>query len=108
MARLLAPGGKVILNTPFLYWLHEVPNDFYRYTEFALRRFAERSDLQVVEIIPIGGPFDVIADITSKAFERRRWGRPVALVLQALARRSTPPSTNRMPLGYGMVARKPS
>ena len=33
MARLLKPGGKVLLNVPFFYWLHEEPYDYYRYTK---------------------------------------------------------------------------
>ena len=36
--RLLRPGGKVLLATP-MYWPgHEEPYDYYRYTEFGLRR----------------------------------------------------------------------
>ena len=39
MSRILSIGGKIIMNVPFYYWLHEGPHDYYRYTEFALRRF---------------------------------------------------------------------
>ena len=45
MARLLAPGGHAFVNVPFLYGIHEAPHDYYRYTEFALRRLAERAGL---------------------------------------------------------------
>ena len=47
MARLLAPGGQVLLNTPFLYGVHEAPHDYGRYTEYALRRFALQAGLEV-------------------------------------------------------------
>ena len=30
-ARLLRPGGALILGTPFFYWLHEEPHDYHRY-----------------------------------------------------------------------------
>jgi SAM-dependent methyltransferase len=48
IARILRPGGKLILGVPFLYWLHEAPHDYYRYSEFALRRFCQLSGLHIV------------------------------------------------------------
>lgn len=30
MVRTLRPGGKIILNVPFLYWIHEAPHDYFR------------------------------------------------------------------------------
>lgn len=66
MKRLLAPGGYVLLNVPYYYPIHEAPYDFYRYTEFALRRFAEEADLEVVVFQPLGGSPEVIADIVAK------------------------------------------
>src|SRR5579871_1038724 len=50
IARVMKPGGCLIAGVPFLYWLHETPNDYYRYTEFALRRLCERSGLTVVSL----------------------------------------------------------
>lgn len=41
IARILSPGGKLLMNVLFYYWLHEAPFDFYRYTEHALRRFMQ-------------------------------------------------------------------
>jgi SAM-dependent methyltransferase len=36
MRRVLAPGGKLILTTPFAYPIHDAPGDYYRYTRFGL------------------------------------------------------------------------
>ncbi len=47
MARILAPGGKILLSVPFFYKIHEAPYDYYRYTEFALRHLAEKNGLSV-------------------------------------------------------------
>src|SRR3984893_9643048 len=55
IARILRPGGKLILSVPFLYWLHEIPHDYYRYTEFALRRFCQLSGLCVIDIVTYRG-----------------------------------------------------
>ncbi len=34
--RLLLPGGKLILSVPFIFPIHEVPNDYYRFTRYGL------------------------------------------------------------------------
>lgn len=36
-ARVLKPGGKVVFSVPFLWYLHESPWDFYRYTPYAIQ-----------------------------------------------------------------------
>lgn len=66
MERVLGPGGRVILSVPFFYWLHETPHDFFRYTEFALRRFAEQAGLELLLLESRGGALDIIADVTAK------------------------------------------
>ena len=48
MARVLARSGSIMMNVPFYYWIHERPHDYYRYTEFALRRFVETSGLTLI------------------------------------------------------------
>ena len=116
MARILAPGGRLILNVPFYYWLHEEPHDYYRYTEFALRRFMAASELEILELAPVGGPFEIVVDILSKRAQRfRRVGRALAAGMQAAAGsllrpsgRSlwTRPSSRFFPLAYFLVAER--
>lgn len=64
--RLLRQDGYLILNVPFLYWIHESPNDFYRYTEFALNLLLRNSNFEVEVLEPIGGLLETWADITAK------------------------------------------
>lgn len=45
--RVLKPGGKAFVTTPFLVPLHEMPRDFYRYTPSALRGLAQSAELEV-------------------------------------------------------------
>ena len=33
---LWSPGGKLILTTPFIFPIHEAPNDYFRFTRFGL------------------------------------------------------------------------
>lgn len=60
LARLLRPGGKLLVTTPFFYPLHEEPYDFWRPTKYALRTYAERAGLEVVSQHTAGGPWEVI------------------------------------------------
>lgn len=118
MARVLAPGGRVIMNVPFLYQLHEQPNDYYRYTEFALRRFVDVSGLRLVKLEPTGGAPEVLIDIVAKVIlVVPAVGRPISRAIQAMAsgvgrtglgRRVTRATNRRFPLGYFLIAERPS
>ena len=116
VARILAPGGKLLASMPFMYWLHEQPHDYFRYSEHALRSFVDQAHLRVLVLKPLGSAPDVLADIVGKhlafvpglgshlarALQRGVWSlthlRVVAHALQ--------PSSQRFPLGYFLVAEK--
>jgi len=55
IARVLRPGGHLVLTVPLEWGLHGEPYDFYRYTMYGLRHLAERSGLVVKYIRPRGG-----------------------------------------------------
>jgi SAM-dependent methyltransferase len=117
MARILRPSGTLIMNVPFCYWIHEKPHDYYRYTEFALQRFAEGAGLEVLELEPLGGALEILADIHGKLLQSLPWvGFPMARVVQeftgwfvstGLGRGVSCRTAGRFPFGYIMVARKP-
>src|SRR4051794_28234668 len=48
--RVLKPGGTLWLTAPLFYAEHERPFDFFRYTQFGLRRLLERAGFDVLEI----------------------------------------------------------
>ena len=116
IARILRPSGKLILGVPFFYWLHEVPHDYYRYTEFALRRFCELSGLRVIEIVPYGGLPEILLDLSSKGLNFLP--RPVATILRPLhttasllgktkpLRKLSERTRPSFPLGYVLCAEK--
>jgi SAM-dependent methyltransferase len=116
MARVLAPGGRLVLNVPFLYGIHEAPHDHARYTEFALRRFAQRSGLEVMTLLPVGGSLHVLADFLAKHLAHLPLlGAVAAQGLQAavgwldgtaLGQRLLAKTAPHFPLGYFMVAAK--
>ncbi len=47
MARVLRPGGALILTVPQYWPLHEEPYDFFRYTELGLRKLFAGAGLRV-------------------------------------------------------------
>ena len=83
MARVTRPGGKLLLNVPFFYWIHEAPHDYYRYTEFALRLLSEEVGFRVLHLEAIGGLREVLVDITAKRLAKKPLlGKPLASALQ--------------------------
>src|SRR6185369_8199489 len=116
MERILAFNGKIIMNVPFFYWIHEQPHDYYRYTEFALRRFVEKCKLNIVELFPIGGVFEIFIDLFSKCVVRlpviggalaefSQWAAFKLNVTKFETRLSKSTSAS-FPLGYFLVAEK--
>lgn len=82
--RVLKPGGSLVLTVPFLWPLHEVPNDWCRYTPFALRRLLETAGFQVCELRPLGGYDRSLAQMLGLWLRRRpmnRWLRAVLTLL---------------------------
>lgn len=53
--RVLKPGGVFFFTVPFLWNLHEVPNDEYRYTPFSLERHLSESGFKDIHIHATGG-----------------------------------------------------
>jgi len=53
--RVLKPGGVFFFTVPFLWPLHEVPHDEYRYTPYALVRLLEETGFVNTDIKPMGG-----------------------------------------------------
>lgn len=53
-ARVIVPGGVLILTVPFLHGLHEIPRDYFRFTRWGLLALFEK-DFVVDRIVPRGG-----------------------------------------------------
>lgn len=53
--RVLKPNGLIFLTIPFLWNLHEVPHDEYRYTPFSLERHLKAAGFVNISIKASGG-----------------------------------------------------
>ncbi len=112
--RILKPGGKVLISVPFFYWLHEIPYDYYRYTEHALKRFARMAKLEVLVLEQYGGALEILTDITAKNIIQIHWrfGPFLADKIQQLClwygqhKQYSESEKTPFPLGYFMVVQK--
>ncbi|NEU76753.1 class I SAM-dependent methyltransferase [Hassallia byssoidea VB512170] len=114
MARLLKPDGKIILTVPFLYWLHEQPYDFFRYTEFALRMFCKNNNLTLIELEPYGGALEVVLDIIAKQMIQfspvlcKIYSKLAIIFFEShLGKQISRKTAKKFPIGYYLVAQKP-
>jgi glycosyltransferase involved in cell wall biosynthesis/SAM-dependent methyltransferase len=53
--RVLKPGGRLFFSVPFLWRLHTVPRDEYRYTPFSLERHLKNAGFSDIILRPLGG-----------------------------------------------------
>lgn len=53
--RVLKADGVFFFTVPFLWNLHEIPNDQYRYTPFSLERHLKNSGFKNIQIHSMGG-----------------------------------------------------
>lgn len=58
--RVLKPGGIAIITVPHLAYLHNEPNDYHRFTEYALKNYCNRTGMGVVCVEPVGGLFSFL------------------------------------------------
>ena len=77
MARVCKPGGRIIVTTPFLARFHEEPNDYFRYTRYALELFAAENNLVVIANYAHGGIFTFMGHQVSTIVVSLTWGIPV-------------------------------
>jgi len=65
MARVLRPGGYLILTAPQTWRLHEKPYDFFRYTRFGLQYLMEHNQLRIIHLLPQGGAWATVGQIVN-------------------------------------------
>jgi SAM-dependent methyltransferase len=48
--RVLRPGGRIFCSVPLFYQEHQIPYDYYRYTQYALRAMFEEAGFEILRI----------------------------------------------------------
>jgi SAM-dependent methyltransferase len=109
---LLNPNGKIIIMVPFMYRLHEEPNDYYRYTEHALKYMLNKASFKLLEIESYGGIVDVIFDLLNKGFfNTKSRAKTLVRIYNRLSKINYFKKINSarkysFPLGYILIAEK--
>lgn len=90
--RVLKPGGSLVFSVPFLWNLHCVPHDEYRFTPFAMERLLTDAGFVDIQIKATGGWDASLAQMIG-LWVRRRFqggGRKNALIREVLSIALTP------------------
>jgi SAM-dependent methyltransferase len=61
--RVIRPGGRLWLTTPLVWFLHEEPHDYYRYTSHGLRYLLARAGFEAIEVTPMNDAFTTVAEL---------------------------------------------
>jgi SAM-dependent methyltransferase len=93
LRRVLKSGGQLWASAPLFYEEHERPYDFFRYTQFGLRRLFEDSGFKHLQIDWLEGYLGTVSyelDVAARALERTRLSPARRLMrgLSALAARA--------------------
>jgi len=83
--RVLRPGGNLFLTVPFLWPLHEVPFDEYRYTPFSLKRHLADCSFSNIKITALGGWDASLAQMIGLWVRRRSLNRWLRFLLSCFA-----------------------
>lgn len=122
--RVLTAGGKLVLNVPFMYPLHDAPHDFQRWTEHGLQALLARHGMSIDREAAYGHPLATsglllnlaLCKTAINAFEKRHPGFLIIILLPVLIPIINIcaylsgllfPSDHFMPYRYHVVAIKP-
>jgi SAM-dependent methyltransferase len=110
-ARVLRPGGALVLTAPQYSPPHDEPGDYYRFSRFALDLLAQRAGLRTMRLVPQGGVVALLAFAAGIRIPvlraRASWVRTLNGALQAAALRADR-ALQKYPdtLGWVIVAEK--
>ena len=118
IARILRPGGWLVLSVPHLSRLHDEPHDYYRFTIHAVRKLLLEAGMEIETITPKGGVLSFLGHQASTLLLASLWHVPVIRRVAWFANKwaITRPCyhldrlidrSGILALGYAAVARKP-
>lgn len=108
--RILKPGGKLFLTSPFIFNEAKEPNDYWRFTSEGLERLLKESGFNEILIKPVGERFSAAAYLISPFLFF--WPVKFAFYTLALILDQLIPMRLKYkqpsPIGYFIESKKPS
>jgi SAM-dependent methyltransferase len=117
--RIVKPGGRVFLTVPLVWELHELPHDYYRYTQLGLTHLLRSAGFADVAVEPRNDCFTTLAQLMINVGdgmgrapdgldERREAAAELLAELAGQVAELAPLEARRIfPLGYSATARRP-
>lgn len=120
LVRITRPGGRIYIFEPLLRELHQIPEDYLRYTPYGLQRVMETRGLTAEHLELEGGPFSAVAYCWDQALqyfppgkreEMERWFRnelfPKLLQWDEQYPENLVRKHTAFPVSFSLIARKP-
>jgi SAM-dependent methyltransferase len=116
-ARVVRPGGVLVVTVPFLARLHEEPHDYFRYTRHGLRRLLDDAGFDLEEIVETGSVFSFVGHQLSLGLLGLTWHQPLLrrvatafnrwfVVRPAVALDRVTRFGRLLPLGYVVIGKR--
>ena len=63
--RVLKKSGILILTAPHLFYVHERPNDYFRFTNYGLSYLLKKAGFKIISLKPTGGMIEFMGHLFS-------------------------------------------
>jgi len=76
IVRIVKRGGYIIISFPFIWGLHELPSDYYRYTEFLIDNLLKANNCTIIKIFRQGtflSTVSMLANEEINTFASKNW-----------------------------------
>jgi SAM-dependent methyltransferase len=84
ISRVLKKNGKLVMMTPFIYPIHDAPNDKYRFTKYGIKEMLN-DDFEIKEIKGVGSIFNLPAVMMHSIIKGIPLMHPKSVVLKVLS-----------------------
>jgi SAM-dependent methyltransferase len=108
LVRVVKPCGTVLFTVPGVWPAHELPNDFWRFTEPGLRHLAARAGLTRLEVVPLGGLWSALGQLANLELDRSLLGRALVPMVNLAARALEPTAAHTLVLNWLLQGERPA
>lgn len=85
LRRVIKEDGTLVIGVPFYFYMHAMPHDYYRFTEYGLRHVLEKAGFEIESMSCYGGFFSAFIEpaniIMTAPFNKIKYLRDVMCVV---------------------------